>query len=194
MDDEAARERVRSIFDRPFDRPGYWDDPALSSPARPVVGVNWHEANAYCTWLSAVTGKSFRLPVELEWEKAARGVDGRVYPWGDQFDSHKCNSVEGQIYRTTPVGLFPSGVSPNGIFDASGNVWEWTDSWYKAYPGQKADQSKDYGEKYRTVRGGSWDLDRRFVRCATRTRNVPDSFSGSIGFRLVSPGSDIPAS
>jgi len=194
LDDEAARERVRSIFDRPFDRPGYWDDPALSSPARPVVGVNWHEANAYCTWLSAVTGKSFRLPVELEWEKAARGVDGRVYPWGDQFDSHKCNSVEGQIYRTTPVGLFPSGVSPNGIFDASGNVWEWTDSWYKAYPGQKADQSKDYGEKYRTVRGGSWDLDRRFVRCATRTRNVPDSFSGSIGFRLVSPGSDIPAS
>jgi formylglycine-generating enzyme required for sulfatase activity len=194
LDDEAARERARSILDRPFDRPGYWDDPALSSPARPVVGVNWHEANAYCAWLSAVTGKSFRLPTEFEWEKAARGADGRVYPWGDKFDPRKCNSVEGQIYRTTPVGLLPAGISPNGIFDASGNIREWTENWFKAYPGQKEDQSKDYGEKYRVTRGGSWLGNRRSVRCAYRGRGVPVNFTYGIGFRLVVPGSDISAS
>jgi formylglycine-generating enzyme required for sulfatase activity len=191
LDDEAARERARSILDRPFDRPGYWDDPTLSSPARPVVGVNWHEANAYCAWLSAVTGKSFRLPTEFEWEKSARGTDGRVYPWGDKFDARKCNSVEGHIYRITPVGLFPAGISPNGIFDASGNVREWTESWLKAYPGQKEDQSKDYGEKYRTVRGGSWGGVHRLVRCAYRFRFVPVLFVSSLGFRIVVPGSDM---
>jgi formylglycine-generating enzyme required for sulfatase activity len=152
-----------------------------------VVGVNWYEANAYCAWLSAVTGKSFRLPTEFEWEKAARGTDGRIYPWGDKFDPRKCNSVEGQIYRATPVGLLPAGVSPNGIFDASGNVAEWTESWYKAYPGQKEDPSEDYGEKYRIVRGGSWYDLHRFVRCADRRRLVPAFFNDSLGFRLVVP-------
>jgi len=191
LDDEAARERARKQFDRPFDRPGYWDDPALSSPARPVVGVNWFEANAYCAWLSAVIGKTFTLPTEMEWEKSARGADGHVYPWGDKFDPRKCNSVEGQIYRTTPVGLLPAGISPNGIFDASGNVAEWTDSWFKAYPGQKEDQSEEYGEKYRTIRGGSWSDDRGDARCAARYWYVPVYFNDNIGFRLVSPGSDI---
>jgi formylglycine-generating enzyme required for sulfatase activity len=183
LDDEAAQGRARKIFDRPFDRPGYWDDPALSSPARPVVGVNWFEASAYCNWLSAVTGTEIRLPTEFEWERAARGEDGRVYPWGNEFDPKKCNSVEGQIYRTTPIGLFPNGVSPHGIFDASGNVAEWTANWYKAYSGQKEDLQDDYGEKYRTIRGGSWFNYRWNVRCAYRFRLVPDlfiSFSGSV--------------
>lgn len=189
LDDEAAHERARKIFDRPFDRPGYWDDPALSSPARPAVGVNWYEASAYCVWLSAVTGKEFRLPTEFEWERAARGEDGRIYPWGNEFDPKKCNSVEGQIYRTTPVGLFPNGVSPHGMFDASGNVAEWTSSWFKAYPGQAEDLQDDYGEKYRTVRGGSWSLNRWNVRCADRNRGVPALFVNNLGFRLVSPGS-----
>jgi formylglycine-generating enzyme required for sulfatase activity len=187
LDDEAAHERARSILDRPFDRPGYWDDPALSSSARPVVGVNWHEANAYCTWLSAVTGKSFRLPTEFEWEKAARGTDGRVYPWGNKFDLRKCNSVESQIYRTTPVGLLPAGISPNGIFDASGNVAEWTESWFKAYPEQKENQLEDYSEKYRVTRGGSWNNNHWYVRCANRRRGAPVNFTYGIGFRLVSP-------
>ena len=189
LDDDAAQERARKLFDRPFDRPGYWDDPALSSPARPVVGVNWYEASAYSNWLSAVTGKNFRLPTEFEWERAARGEDGRVYPWGNEFDPRKCSSAEGQIYRTTPIGLFPNGVSPHGIFEASGNVWEWTASWFKAYPGQAEDHSDDYGEKFRTVRGGSWGFNRGAVRCAVRNGDVPDDFSSSSGFRLVSPGS-----
>lgn len=189
LGDEAAQERARKIFDRPFDRPGYWDDPALSSPGRPVVGINWYEASAYCKWLTAITGKEFRLPTEFEWERAARGEDGRAYPWGNEFDPRKCNSVEGQIYRTTPIGLFPNGVSPHGVFDSSGNVYEWTGSWYKAYSGQAVDLRDDYGEKYRTVRGGSWGSDRRVVRCAYRLRDVPDLFYDSLGFRLGSPGS-----
>ena len=187
LDDAAARERAQGIFERPFDRPGYWDDPALASPARPLVGINWHEAQAYCRWLSAVAGQGFRLPAELEWEKAARGVNGFVYPWGDVFDARKCNTIESQIYRTVPVGLYPNGSSPFGLWEASGNIWEWTDSWYQAYPGSSA-QNEEFGEKYRTLRGGSWLTVRRDARCATRPGLVPVLFLNFVGFRLVSPG------
>ncbi|MEA3350206.1 MAG: SUMF1/EgtB/PvdO family nonheme iron enzyme, partial [Chloroflexota bacterium] len=127
---EEAHQQASRQFERPFDRPAYWDDSELSSPARPIVGINWHEAEAYCRWLSAVAEQIFRLPAELEWEKSARGTDGDIYPWGDEFESNLCNSVESHIYITTPVGLYPQGTSPFGLFDASGNVWEWTASWY----------------------------------------------------------------
>ncbi len=187
LDDDAAHRRAEQLFDRPFDRPGFWDDPLRNSPARPVVGVNWHEAEAYCAWLSAVTAQTFRLPTELEWEKAARGEDGRRYPWGDKFEPARCNTVESHIYATTPVGLYPNGVSPYGLFDASGNVWEWTSDWYEMYPG--GEPSDDFGEKFRTVRGGSWYFDRRNARCAYRDWNVPDNFVGNVGFRVLSPGS-----
>jgi formylglycine-generating enzyme required for sulfatase activity len=163
--------------------------------------VNWHEAQAYCQWLSAVTGRAYRLPTEAEWEKAARGglpspVDGaqagaggggREYPWGDKFDPSRCNSVEGHIYTTTPVGLYPKGVSPFGLFDASGNVWEWTADWYQMYPG--GEPSDDFGEKFKSVRGGSWFNVRNYTRCANRDWFVPDYWHLNLGFRLVSPGS-----
>ena len=187
LSDEEARGRAEQLFDRPFDRPGYWDDRTLNSPGRPVVGVNWYEAQAYCCWLAAVAGREFRLPTETEWEKGARGTDGRAYPWGDEFDPALCNTVESHVYTTTPVGLYPGGVSPCGLFDAGGNVWEWTADWYRMYPG--GDESEDFGEKFRAVRGGSWYGGRRLARCACRGRNVPDDFDGGVGFRLVSPGS-----
>jgi len=163
-----------------------------------LVGVNWHEAEAYCRWLSAVSGREFRLPLELEWEKAARwepspagGGQGegrsRVYPWGDEFDPRQCNSVEGQVYRTTPVGLYPGGVSPFGLWETSGNVWEWTASWYQAYP-ESESQREEFGEKFRVVRGGSWGNIRSLLRCAFRFRSVPDYFFDNFGVRLVSPG------
>lgn len=197
LSDEQAQERARQLFDRPFDRPGYWDDRnGLASPGRPVVGVNWYEAEAYCNWLSAVTGREFSLPPEMEWEKAARGPStgaqdvGREYPWGEKFDSTLCNTVESHIYTTTPIGLYPGGVSPFGLFDASGNVWEWTSDWYQMYPG--GDESKDFGEKFRVVRGGSWYFNLNLTRCAYRYRSVPDNFNNTVGFRLSSPGS-IPA-
>jgi formylglycine-generating enzyme required for sulfatase activity len=180
LSDEGARERAQQVFERSFDRPAFWDDPELNNPAKPVVGVNWFEATAYCRWLSTVTGREYRLPTEAEWEKAARGGDGRAYPWGDRFDPGRCNSVESHIFTTTPVGLYPAGVSPYGLFDAAGNTWEWTADWYQAYPGGEADASADFGERFRAVRGGSWNDARGRARCG---------FLLIVGFRVVSPGS-----
>jgi formylglycine-generating enzyme required for sulfatase activity len=191
LDDAAAETRARQVFERLFDRPGFWNDPGLSSPGRPVVGVNWYEAEAYCAWLSAITGRNFRLPREMEWEKAARSTDGREYPWGEKFDPTLCNTVEGHIGTTTPIGLYPGGVSRFGLFDASGNMWEWTGDWYQMYPGGEA--SDDFGEKFRVVRGGSWDDNSDDARCAYRHGGVPGLFDNNVGFRLCSPGS-IPAS
>ncbi len=184
LSEDEATEQAQKQFERPFDRPGFWDDPDRSHPARPVVGVNWYEAEAYCAWLSAITGKSFALPDEWAWEKAARGTDGQVYPWGDRFESHRCNSIESHIFTTSPVGLYPNGLSPYGLFDMSGNCWEWTNSWYQAYPGSDS-QSGDFGEKYRVVRGGAFSNYRLVVRCAYRYRNSPGYFFGTIGFRVA---------
>jgi formylglycine-generating enzyme required for sulfatase activity len=152
------------------------------------VGINWYEAEAYARWLSAVSGQAFRLPSEQEWEKAARGSDGRKYPWGEQFDSHLCNTQEGHLMTTSPVGLFPGGASPYNILDASGNVWEWTASWYQAYPGGNPQASDQFGERFRVVRGGAWGDYRWGVRCASRFGFVPVYFVNDFGFRLVSPG------
>ena len=92
-----------------------------------MVNVSWQDAQAYCQWLSEKTGKSYRLPSEAEWEKAARGADGRVYPWGNEWDAAKCNTRESKIQGTSPVGQFSTlGDSPSGCADMVGNVWEWT--------------------------------------------------------------------
>ncbi|MGQ0602952.1 MAG: SUMF1/EgtB/PvdO family nonheme iron enzyme [Anaerolineales bacterium] len=192
LTDEKARDRGRQQFSRSFDRPAFWEDTTLNSPAKPVIGVNWHEAEAYARWLSAVTSHEFRLPSEMEWEKAARGTDGRQYPWEGEFDSARCNTNEGRILNTTPVGLYPNGVSPYGLHDASGNVWEWTADWYQAYPGGPAND--DYGERFKAVRGGSWDDNHWDARCAFRFRLVPVSFLNTLGYRLFSPVSAISAS
>lgn len=189
LSEDEARKRGRQQFSRSFDRPAFWEDPTLNNPARPVVGVNWHEAEAYCRWLSAVTGQNYRLPAETQWEKAARGTDGRQYPWEGEFDSARCNTNESRILLTTPVGLYRNGISPYEVYDASGNVWEWTVDWYQAYPGGQA--SEDFGERFKVVRGGSWDGDDGNARCASRGGDVPVSFTYDIGFRLLSPVSDI---
>lgn len=114
----------------------------------PVTYVDWEEANAYCQWL----GK--RLPTEQEWEKAARGPDGWIYPWGNFFDYRRAN-IGGLRSGPMPVGSFSRGRSPYGAEDLIGNVWEWTADWYGPYPGS-AYQSGDFGTRYRVARGNSW--------------------------------------
>jgi formylglycine-generating enzyme required for sulfatase activity len=115
-------------------QPAFWKDNAFNNPAQPVVGICWFEARAYCAWLSAQTGKHFRLPTEAEWEAAARGQQGRRYAFGDDFDASRCNTFETHSRRTTPTGVFPGGVTPEGVVDLTGNVWEWASSQYRVYP------------------------------------------------------------
>jgi len=109
-------------------QPDYWDQVTWRGDERlPVVGVSWYESAAYCRWLGVETGRGFRLPSEAEWEKAARGEDRRIFPWGDRFDAARCNVRATGLERTVPVGhLSPAGDSPHGCAEMVGNVSEWT--------------------------------------------------------------------
>ena len=120
------------------DEPRFWQDARFDKPNQPVIGLSWYECVAYCRWLSAETGQFSRLPTEDEWEKGARGADGRVYPWGNELDPSRLNGRgpgDRQVCTSTPVGLYPTGVSPFGLFDCVGNVWEWCATrWKKPFP------------------------------------------------------------
>ena len=154
----------------------------------PVIYVTWHGAVAYCRWLTEKSGIQITLPSEAEWEKAARGTDGRIYSWGNEWDASRCNTSKGGKRGTTPVGAYPQGASFYGMMDMAGNVWEWTRSLYKEYPYDPDDGREDLdAEGRRVVRGGSFIVGRSYVRCAFRDGYLPDSRSGDKGFRLVSP-------
>jgi formylglycine-generating enzyme required for sulfatase activity/energy-coupling factor transporter ATP-binding protein EcfA2 len=178
-------------------QPFFWSDPKWNNPLAPVVGVTWFEAEAYANWLSRQLQREVRLPTEQEWERVARGTDGREYPWGNGFDRQLLNCAEfwaqqedlseyekwsawfkSDSYKkasTSMVGQF-QGHSPEGAFDLSGNVWEWTGSLYNI-------------EKPEIVlRGGSWYFYRGFARCASRLWFSRVSFRYIIGFRVLSPG------
>jgi formylglycine-generating enzyme required for sulfatase activity len=167
--------------------PLYWHDRKWNGANFPVVGVSWYEASAYAKWLSHKTGKKYRLPTEAEWEKAARGTDGRTYPWSEGIDKNKCNYNETRLRRTSPVGIFPAGKSPYGCFDMSGNVWEWCSdcydgNYYKKSPA-KNPQGPAHGE-VRVLRGGDWINVAGLVRAAFRLRCVPSYRWDFAGFRL----------
>jgi formylglycine-generating enzyme required for sulfatase activity len=169
-------------------KPALWDDKRWTSDERlPVVGVSWYEAYAYCRWLSEVTGRDYRLPTEAEWEKAARGADGRLYPWGDVFDAARCNTRVSGLERTTVVGQYsPGGDSPYGCAEMVGNVSEWTLSQYRSYP-HDADDGRDdpAGEAERVTRGGSWHSPAIRARAAARGYNDPFFADDDLGFRYA---------
>ena len=167
----------------------------FKEPQLPAVGVNWEQAKDYCRWVGA------RLPSEAEWEKAARGVDGRLYPWGNEFDDTRLNYCDSNCvadwrdfegddgYKyTAPVGSYPLGASPFGVLDMSGNVWEWTADWYAADAYQTAPYKNPQGPTeglQRVIRGGSWLYNGRALRLPRRNRDVPTSSYENIGFRCV---------
>jgi formylglycine-generating enzyme required for sulfatase activity len=166
----------------------YADQRALQDPDdHPVRYVNWHDAMAYCDWLSEKTELDITLPSEAEWEKAARGTDGRIYPWGDEFDPGKCNTSESGIVKTTPVGCYsPIGDSPYGCADMAGNVSEWMQSEYKKYPYRPDDGRENLdGNDARVLRGGSWCDSRGSARMSNRNRSNPNVRNHLYGFRLV---------
>jgi formylglycine-generating enzyme required for sulfatase activity len=181
--------------------PRYWDNSKWNREDYPVVGISWYEAVAYTCWLATQTGIPFRLPTEAEWEKAARGPEGWIWPWGNTWKARRCNAANDLVTPlvraiflggTTPVYRFAKGASPYGVLDMAGNVWEWCltrggqvypylfeDEWTEAYLA---------GETPRAIRGGAWASGPKQVRGAYRDNDFPRGRSlDCYGMRVAVP-------
>ncbi len=167
---EVSNAQYKQVFSQYEFPPGQED--------MPVTGISWSEAGSY----AQAVGK--RLPTEAEWEKAARGEDGREYPWGMDFDKELCNTAEADVDEVKSVNAYMGNASPYGCINMAGNVYEWTSDWYAAYPGN-TDVTKDYGQVYRVLRGGSYLSDRFEARCACRHFDRMDAKRADYGFRCV---------
>jgi formylglycine-generating enzyme required for sulfatase activity len=191
------REYARFLADAPeYPRPHYWFDPRFNNPSLPVVGVTWHDAEAYCGWLTEQlaqrgqlpAGNVARLPLEAEWEKAAtwgpHATQKRAFPWGDAWDPARANLAEGRReWLTTPVGCYPTGVSRYGLHDMVGNVWEWTASTYLSYPGAR---QPFHTSAHYVLRGSSCVSLPTNARATYRGSHLPPHYwRYHLGFRVV---------
>jgi formylglycine-generating enzyme required for sulfatase activity len=192
---EITNAEYQRCVDRGSCTPNWAIKGLFTGPSAPVVGVRWDQAAAYCAWAGG------RLPTEAEWEKAARGIDGQLFPWGDEFDGTRLNYCDSSCvadwrdfqgndgYRyTAPVGSYPAGASPYGVLDMSGNVWEWTATWYDAQAYATSAYRNPTGPEHgvqRVIRGGSWLYRGPSLRAARRHRDVPTSHYDNIGFRCA---------
>ena len=210
------------LQDTDYARPRRWrsNKPPRGKEQYPVVYISWHDANAYCRWLAEATNKPYRLPSEAQWEKGASWEDRptmtdrvetdsglraardrlqgrrRRYPWGDEWGSEYCNTVESGLNAVTPVDAYPQGASSYGLLDMAGNVWEWTLSlwgsdWYTPsfeYPYDASDGREDVtadDSVCRVLRGGSFAYSSEFSQCFFRYKNFPVNSSDGIGFRVA---------
>jgi formylglycine-generating enzyme required for sulfatase activity len=183
-----------------YDDQRWWQDLQRPQPEastwphsnRPRTNVDWYEAMAFCRWLSVQLRYEVRLPTEEEWERAARGVEGREYPWGKGYESGRANVNETDGFgervgnwfldQTTAVGVYSQGASSEGVLDLSGNVWEWCLNKYEHPEQIRADESG----QTRVLRGGSWHGAADFASGSRRVRLNPDDRSDLNGFRVVS--------
>jgi formylglycine-generating enzyme required for sulfatase activity len=191
--------------------PALWQESNFTGDQQPVVGLSWHEADAYSRWLAETSSLPIRLPTEAEWEKAARGPESRIYPWGDAWDPSRANYCDkrcsetfddatwGDVEnddgyaRTSPVGSFPFGASPYGALDMVGNVWEWTGDWYDNYASSPArNPTGPDGGSIRVLRGGSWHYVPSGLRGAYRGKDYPGSRTDRLGVRVVLATSTAP--
>lgn len=164
--------------------------PPVPQLNHPVVGISWHDAQAYCRWLKEQTGRAYRLPTEAEWEKAARGKDGRLYPWGNTWQDDACQHDQ---VGTAPVDAFPGGISPYGCLDMLGNASEWTSTLWGTDPTQPAfpypyqvDGREDTAASgHRLYRGGSYRDNADRLRCSARSWYAPDHRDKKRGFRVA---------
>ncbi len=165
--------------------PRYWNDNRFNQPDAPVVGVTWYDARDYCRW------KGKRLPTEAEWERAARGPQGYLWPWGNEYKEGYANvegTADGYKY-TAPVGRFEQGKTAEGVYDMAGNVWEWIADWYNntTYSSRSTPANPTGPENgtLKVLRGGSWIFAPELTRATNRNANPPDNAYVSIGFRCA---------
>jgi len=169
------------------DAPPLWDDPSFNHPEQPVVAVSWFEAAKYCEWLSGMAGRKYRLPTEAEWERSARGgVEGKLFPWGDEPPQSLPNY--GERWKTGPEPVGRSTPSAFGLHDICQNVHEWCSDWYQpdyyAVSAERNPQGPETGQR-RTSRGGSWRHHIKVTRSAARS-SIPPAFRyADYGFRVA---------
>jgi len=178
----------RFCEDREISKP---EDDGWDRERYPVINISWEDAMAYCIWLSEKIGYDFKLPTEARWEKAARGTNGRTYPWGNSLpidDKANFNARNANfINQTTPVGSYPEGSSPYAVLDMAGNVYEWCLDWYRSSGSSSSLNKNPHGPKrgtYRVLRGGSWYGSSQCLRTSFRTSAKPGSRHIHIGFRI----------